>query len=153
MLSTTAATGLFLWSKFKICIEDLSDKIFPFHLLGLNGLIGVIANFLEFKDKIGPSTDKLYAVLPAGVHNKTPSPMSFLIRVFLFIFNFKDAVCLLCLNRDSSLSAKNDFLILPLLSVFTFRGWIIVVLALSINLLGDWMRDALNPKLKKRWVF
>ena len=26
----------------------------------------------------------------------------------------------------------------------------LIVLALSINLLGDWMRDALNPKLKKR---
>ena len=42
---------------------------------------------------------------------------------------------------------------------FLFSGewWItffpvifLVVLALSINLLGDWMRDALNPKLKKR---
>ena len=72
-----------------ICIEDLSDKIFPFHLLGLNGLIGVIANFLEFKDKIGPSTDKLYAVLPAGVHSKTPSPMSFFIRVFYLFLILK----------------------------------------------------------------
>ena len=44
-------------------------------------------------------------------------------------------------------------------NTFLFSGewWItffpaifLVVLALSINLLGDWMRDALNPKLKKR---
>ena len=31
-----------------------------------------------------------------------------------------------------------------------FPAIFLVVLALSINLLGDWMRDALNPKLKKR---
>jgi len=44
----------------------------------------------------------------------------------------------------------NDF-------VFSGEWWItffpaifLVVLALSINLLGDWMRDALNPKLKTR---
>ena len=34
-------------------IED-EDKIFPFHLLGRNGLIGVIAIFFESRDKIGP---------------------------------------------------------------------------------------------------
>jgi len=31
-----------------------------------------------------------------------------------------------------------------------FPAIFLIVLALSINLLGDWMRDALNPKLKKR---
>ena len=31
-----------------------------------------------------------------------------------------------------------------------FPAIFLVVLALSINLLGDWMRDALNPKLKSR---
>jgi peptide/nickel transport system permease protein len=33
---------------------------------------------------------------------------------------------------------------------FLFSAIFLIVLALSINLLGDWMRDALNPKLKKR---
>ena len=59
MLSATAATGLFKGSKFVILIFDLLDDISPFHLLGLNGLIGVIANLPEFKDNIGPCTDKL----------------------------------------------------------------------------------------------
>jgi len=39
-------------------MTDLSDTILPFHLLGRNGLIGVIANFFEFKDKIGPWTER-----------------------------------------------------------------------------------------------
>ena len=39
-------------------VED-EDKIFPLHLLGLKGLIGVTAIFFEFKDSIGPCTDKL----------------------------------------------------------------------------------------------
>ena len=37
-------------------------------------------NFLEFKLKIGPCTDKLYAVLPAGVDTNTPSETNSLIK-------------------------------------------------------------------------
>ena len=59
--------GLLFVSKFFIKILDLSLTIVPFHLLGLKGLIGVIASFLESKFRIGPCADKLYAVLPAGV--------------------------------------------------------------------------------------
>ena len=44
----------------------MSLTILPFHLLGLNALIGDIDNFFEWRLKIGPWTDKLYAVLPAG---------------------------------------------------------------------------------------
>lgn len=29
-----------------------------------------------------------------------------------------------------------------------FPGLALVILALAVNLLGDWMRDALNPKLR-----
>ena len=57
-LSATALIGL-LEFKFLIVILDLSLTIFPFHRLGLNGLIGEIDNFLEFKLSIGPCTDKL----------------------------------------------------------------------------------------------
>ena len=45
--------------KFFIIILDLSLTIVPLHLLGLKGLIGVTANFLESKFKIGPCADKL----------------------------------------------------------------------------------------------
>ena len=38
---------------------DFSLIVVPFHLLGLNVLMGVIANFLESKFKIGPWADKL----------------------------------------------------------------------------------------------
>ena len=53
-LSATALIGLFLGLKFLIIIFDLSLTIFPFHLLGLKGLIGEIDNFFEFKLNIGP---------------------------------------------------------------------------------------------------
>ena len=39
--------------------NDEEDTTFPFHLLGLNGLIGVTANFFECNDSIGPFTDWL----------------------------------------------------------------------------------------------
>ena len=53
-LSATALTGLFLGFIFLIMILDLSPTIFPFHLLGLKGLIGLIANFFESMSNIGP---------------------------------------------------------------------------------------------------
>ena len=53
-LSATALMGLFIGFKLVIVIFDLSLTIFPFHLLGLNGLIGAIDNFFEFKLNIGP---------------------------------------------------------------------------------------------------
>ena len=40
--------------KFIISMTEDEDKIFPFHLLGLKGLIGVTAIFFESRDKIGP---------------------------------------------------------------------------------------------------
>ena len=44
----------------------------------------------------------------------------------------------------------NNFLFSGEWWITFFSAIFLVVLALSINLLGDWMRDALNPKLKKR---
>ena len=44
----------------------------------------------------------------------------------------------------------NNFLFSLEWCITFFPAIFLVVLALSINLLGDWMRDALNPKLKKR---
>ena len=111
MLSATAEMGLFKWSKFFILIIDLLDTIFPFHLLGLKGLIGVTASFSEFKLKIGPCTERLYAVLPAGVDIKIPSPINFFTIVLFPIFTFKDEACLLCLSKEISLIAIISFLI------------------------------------------
>ena len=42
----------------------------------------------------------------------------------------------------------NDFLISGEWWIALFPGAALVVLALSVNLLGDWLRDALNPKLR-----
>ena len=58
-LSATALTGLFAGFKLVIVILDLLLTILPFHLRGLNGLIGEIDNFLEFKLNIGPCTERL----------------------------------------------------------------------------------------------
>jgi len=46
-LSATALIGLFNGFKLLIIIFALSLTIFPFHLLGLNGLIGDIESFFE----------------------------------------------------------------------------------------------------------
>ena len=43
----------------------------------------------------------------------------------------------------------NDFLIFRRMVDYFFPAIFLVILAFSINLLGDWMRDTLNPKLKK----
>ena len=58
ILSATALIGLFKGFKFFMLMTDLSLTIFPFHLLGLKGLIGDIDSF-EFRLKIGPWTERL----------------------------------------------------------------------------------------------
>jgi peptide/nickel transport system permease protein len=42
----------------------------------------------------------------------------------------------------------NDFLISGEWWITVFPGLALIVLVLSVNLLGDWLRDALNPKLR-----
>jgi peptide/nickel transport system permease protein len=42
----------------------------------------------------------------------------------------------------------NDFLFSGEWWITVFPGFALVILVLSINLLGDWLRDALNPKLR-----
>ena len=42
----------------------------------------------------------------------------------------------------------NDFLFSGEWWITIFPGLALVVLVLSVNLLGDWLRDALNPKLR-----
>jgi peptide/nickel transport system permease protein len=42
----------------------------------------------------------------------------------------------------------NDFLFSGEWWIALFPGCALVILVLSINLLGDWLRDALNPKLR-----
>ncbi len=42
----------------------------------------------------------------------------------------------------------NDFLFSGELWITIFPGLMLVMIALSVNLLGDWLRDALNPRLR-----
>lgn len=42
----------------------------------------------------------------------------------------------------------NDYLFSGEWWIATFPGMMLIVIALSVNLLGDWLRDALNPKLR-----
>jgi peptide/nickel transport system permease protein len=42
----------------------------------------------------------------------------------------------------------NDFLFSGEWWISVFPGAALVILVLSVNLLGDWLRDALNPKLR-----
>jgi peptide/nickel transport system permease protein len=41
----------------------------------------------------------------------------------------------------------NDYLFSGEWWITVFPGLMLVLIALSVNLLGDWMRDALNPRL------
>ena len=42
----------------------------------------------------------------------------------------------------------NDYLFSGEWWITVFPGLMLVLIALSVNLLGDWLRDALNPKLR-----
>jgi peptide/nickel transport system permease protein len=42
----------------------------------------------------------------------------------------------------------NDFLFSGEWWITIFPGLVLVLIALSVNLLGDWLRDALNPRLR-----
>jgi peptide/nickel transport system permease protein len=42
----------------------------------------------------------------------------------------------------------NDFLFSGEWWITFFPGITLVIIALSVNLLGDWLRDALNPRLR-----
>jgi len=42
----------------------------------------------------------------------------------------------------------NDFLFSGEWWITIFPGVTLVLIALSVNLLGDWLRDALNPRLR-----
>ena len=46
------------------------------------------------------------------------------------------------------ISKGNEFLISGVWWIVIFPGAALVTLVLSVNLLGDWLRDALNPKLR-----
>jgi peptide/nickel transport system permease protein len=42
----------------------------------------------------------------------------------------------------------NDFLMSGEWWIAVFPGVMLILIALSVNLLGDWLRDALNPRLR-----
>jgi peptide/nickel transport system permease protein len=46
------------------------------------------------------------------------------------------------------ISHGNEFLISGVWWIVVCPGFALVVLVLSVNLLGDWLRDALNPRLR-----
>jgi peptide/nickel transport system permease protein len=46
------------------------------------------------------------------------------------------------------ISKGNEFMISGIWWIVVFPGVALVTLVLSVNLLGDWLRDALNPKLR-----
>ena len=55
------------------------------------------------------------------------------------------------LAADSSgtlIRVGNDLLISGESWITIFPGLMLVLIALSVNLLGDWLRDALNPRLR-----
>ena len=71
-------------------------------------------------------------MLPAGVETKTPSPISFFIISFLPTCKLSEAVCLLCLNKETSLIAINFLGRLPFVFAMTSRGLIFIIFAFII---------------------
>ena len=62
-------------------------------------LLVLLHSFLESKFKIGPCTDRLYAVLPAGVETRTPSHIKFFHNIFFFLLGLlDDAACFAALT-------------------------------------------------------
>ena len=61
-------------------------------------------------------------MLPAGVEIITPSEINFLIITFLPVEICKAAVCLLCLNNDTSLIAKADRILFFLVVTLASNG-------------------------------
>ena len=51
-------------------------------------------------------------------------------------------------SSSADVSRGNDFLFSGEWWITIFPGGMLVVIALSVNLLGDWLRDALNPRLR-----
>ena len=73
-------------------------------------------------------------MLPAGVEIKIPSHINFFIIVFLPLTIFNDAVCLLCLRRDTSLMAMAVFFIPLFVVTIISRGEMFIILDLFISL-------------------
>ena len=129
----TPATGIdvqfFFWGDV-----GPTDELATTSASNASGLIEVIVSFLESKDSIGPLAERLYAVLPAGVETRTPSQSKFFIKTFLSIEICNDAVCLLCLNNDTSLIATAEKVLFALVKTFISKGEINTDVALEIFL-------------------
>ena len=53
-----------------------------------------------------------------------------------------------CAGAQEQFWAYHDYLFSGEWWITIFPGIALVLLVLAINLLGDWLRDALNPKLR-----
>jgi peptide/nickel transport system permease protein len=51
-------------------------------------------------------------------------------------------------SLGSLIRSGNEFLFSGIWWVVVFPSLTLVVIVLSVNLLGDWLREALNPKLR-----
>ena len=100
-------------------LDDVSFAIAPGEVLGVVGESGA------GKSLTGAAiiTEATLSFLGVGMPPTTPS-LGTLIRV------------------------GNDFLFSGEWWIALFPGVALVVLVLSVNILGDWLRDALNPKLR-----
>ena len=102
-----------------LALDDISFSIAPGEILGVVGESGA------GKSLTGAAiiTEATLSFLGVGVPPTSPS-LGTLIRV------------------------GQDFLFSGEWWITIFPGAMLVLIALSVNLLGDWLRDALNPRLR-----
>ena len=116
-----------------LALDDVSFDIAPGEILGVVGESGAgksltgaaIIGLLEPPGRVAAAilTEATLSFLGVGVPPTSPS-LGTLIRV------------------------GNDFLFSGEWWITIFPGAMLVLIALSVNLLGDWLRDALNPRLR-----
>jgi peptide/nickel transport system permease protein len=134
------AIGISLWPQFartvrgSTMVERGKDYVLAARVIGLSSARIMVSHILP--NVLGPVT--IIATLNLGLAIISEATLSFL-GVGLPVTQP---------SLGTLIRIGNDFLFSGEWWVTIFPGVALVLMVLSINLLGDWMRDALNPRLR-----
>jgi peptide/nickel transport system permease protein len=134
------AIGISLWPQFartvrgSTMVERGKDYVLAARVIGLSSARIMVSHILP--NVLGPVT--IIATLNLGLAIISEATLSFL-GVGLPVTQP---------SLGTLIRIGNDFLFSGEWWVTIFPGIALVLMVLSINLLGDWLRDALNPRLR-----